>query len=131
MFDISLGELATIGAVALICLDKDKAKHVLRKAGYWYGAFMKFQSKLNMQAQSLVELSQAGLNEARGAIGNGLEHGDRSPAFQGLPEMPTEFAGLHRQGGSILSKFRPCKPRLKWGRPENKLRRKKLRKHRP
>ena len=129
MFDISLGELAMIGAVALICLDQDKARHALRKAGYWYGAFLQFQSKLNMQAQSIVQMSQAGLNEARAAIGDGLGHEGRSCALQGLPELPKEFSGQQRQA-CVFGKFRPCKPRLKWARPENKFRRKKLRKHR-
>ncbi|MCA3149124.1 MAG: twin-arginine translocase subunit TatB, partial [Burkholderiales bacterium] len=58
MFDFSLGEMAVIGAVALVVLGPEKLPRVARAVGQWVGKAQRYVNDVKSDLNREMELSE-------------------------------------------------------------------------
>ena len=94
MFDISLGELAVIGVVALVVIGPEKLPKVARTAGLLYGRARRIS--VDFHASLEKEIQAAELADLRRDINETAVQAEilAEPLFEAAPEpMPDDQAG--------------------------------------
>lgn len=108
MFDFSFGELAVIGAVALVVLGPERLPKVARAVGEWAGKAQRYVAQVKSDINREIELSELkNLQEQARGIAHEFEtsvkkevQGIESSVSSGLPGSPDLDPALTAQGGT-------------------------------
>ena len=127
MFDFSFGELAVIGAVALVVLGPERLPRVARTAGEWIGKAQRYVSqvksdinremelaelkKLQEEARKAAQSVQSGFNDLQSEMNRaatGLTSLEDSPAASTSPsDYSWEGAGETWERHTFARRYKP------------------------
>jgi sec-independent protein translocase protein TatB len=109
MFDFSFGEIAVIGAVALVVLGPERLPKVARTAGEWMGKAQRYVSQVKsdinreMELAELKKLQEEARNAAQ-SVQSGFTDMPRSPARPAHRPSTTHGKGRARPGSARPSR---------------------------
>lgn len=117
MFDFSLGELAVIGAVALVVLGPERLPKVARTMGEWLGKAQRYVSQVKSDIHREMELAefkklqdearkaalavQSGLTEVQSELTAATDWGEPADSAGAQPWVPTVFSRRYKPGLSV------------------------------